>query len=155
MPRRLTNGLTLLSAVVCVGSLLLLGRSWFRSDQVGVSIGQGRLWLTVIEAQIIVAWDPSAVLPPSFESYDAARMRPARDWVWRRSLTGIRALGVGWNLTGSQDERLILPLWLLPLLTAIAPVRWLLRRNNAGRGFPIAGTTESEGRAEGEVRVTK
>ena len=77
--------------------------------------------------------------PPSFVQFplDAARLRPAVDNVWRR-LRGIRALGVGWNMTGVQDEWLILPLWLLPLLTAIPPARWWrARRRASGTGFAV------------------
>ena len=32
MPKRIANGLTLLSAVVCVGSAMLVGRSFYRYD---------------------------------------------------------------------------------------------------------------------------
>ena len=137
MRKRIANVLGLLCAVVCVTSALWVVRSCFSSDQAGVSIGQGRLWLATIDAQLIVAWDPSAVLPPSFDSVDAAGLRPALDTVWS-GLRGIRALGIGWNLTGLQDERLILPLWLLPLLTAIPSVRWWhARRRASGAGFDV------------------
>ena len=137
MPKRVANVLTLLCAVVCVTSALWVVRSRFRVDQAGLTIGQGRLWLTVIDAQVIVAWDSSALLPPSFDSFDAARLRPAADSVWPR-MRGIRALGIGWNTTGAMDERLILPLWLLALLTAIPPVRWWrARRRASGAGFEV------------------
>jgi hypothetical protein len=33
---------------------------------------------------------------------------------------------------------IVLPLWLLPILTAILPVRWwLIRRRRGGREFPV------------------
>jgi hypothetical protein len=121
MLQRIRTALVLLSAVVCIGSAFLAVRSCFRSDQAGLTVRQSRLWLTVLDAQLIIALDPAVVLPPSFDTYDAAKVRPAADTVWP-NMTGIRPLGIGWNMTGTQDERLILPLWLLPLLTAIPPV---------------------------------
>src|SRR5688500_6676803 len=137
MPKRVANVLTLFCAVVCVTAALWVVRSYFRADQAGISIGQGRLWLSVIDAQIVAGWDPSAVLPPSVDSLDAARLRPVLDAVWRR-LRGIRALGVGWSMTGVQDEWGVLPLWLIPLLTAIPPVRWWrARRRASGAGFAV------------------
>ena len=145
MPKRVVNGLTVLSAAVCLLSLILVARSCFRADQAGFAAGRARLWFSAIDAQLIVAWDPSAVFPASFvvpalfDSYDAARLRPAFDTVWPR-MTGIRALGIGWNLSAAMDERAILPLWLVPLLTAILPVRWWrARRRDAGRGFSVEG----------------
>jgi hypothetical protein len=138
MLQRARNALTLLSAAVCVIAAIWVGRSYFRMDQVGVSIGQGRLWLTTLDAQVIIAWDaPNAPVRPFFQSYDASKMRPAAALLWSR-LRGIRALGVGWNLSGTQDERLVLPLWLLALLTAIPPVRWWrARRRCETRGFAV------------------
>ena len=137
MLNRARSALALLSAVVCVGSALLVGRSFFRTDQAGISIGPGRLWLGAIDAQLVVAWDPSAVLPASFISRNASDMRPALDALWG-GLSGVRPLGVGWNLTGAIDERAVLPLWLVPLLAAVAPVRWWRkRRRYAGRGFVV------------------
>ncbi|HEV2295479.1 MAG TPA: hypothetical protein VGR35_16640 [Tepidisphaeraceae bacterium] len=54
-------------------------------------------------------------------------------------MRGSRWLGIGWGGV-SEQKLLILPLWLLPLLTAIAPVRWLLkRRRERGRGFAVEG----------------
>ena len=153
MPKRVANALTLICAVVSVTAALWAVRSYFRADQAGLSVGQGRLWLTVIDAQIIAGWDPSvglppASLPPSFDSFDAARLRPAVDSVWPR-LRGIRALGIGWNTTGALDERLILPLWLLALLTAIPPVRWWrARRRASGAGFEVLAAPANAKAAE-------
>lgn len=138
MLERVRSALALMCVVVCVGSAAWMARSCFRSDQAGLSVGQGRLWLTTIDAKLVIAWDPSAILPPSFDTYDTASLRLALDTVWS-NMSGIRALGIGWNMTGSQDERLILPLWLLPLLTAIPSVQWWrrARARQAVRGFSV------------------
>jgi hypothetical protein len=148
MMKRSRNVLTVLSAVVFALSLMLAVRSCFRTDQAGAFIGRGRLWLVTVDAQLAVVWDPSAAPPlatlsPSFESHDAAKLRPVLDTVWPR-MTGIRALGIGWNVRESMDERLILPLWLVPLLSAILPIRWWQARQRDGRrGFIVETVTHA------------
>jgi hypothetical protein len=132
MPRRIANGLTLLSAVVCAGSAMLVGRSWFRVDMVNVPI---RLRAVTVDGQLLLMHGP--YLRASYETGHAAWIRPHVDDVWG-DLRGVRWLGVGWGTSGVKV--LILPFWLLPLLTAIPPVRWWrARRRKGGQGFAIDG----------------
>ena len=139
MPKRIANGLTLLSAVVCVGSAMLVGRSLFQADEFFVPLGQeGGLWMGTLDGQLMLGSDPSTF---NFEhlSFPAWEGRRELDDSWRE-LTGIRWIGIGW---GKLRDRafLILPLWLVPLLTAIPPVRWWrARRRNVTRGFAVERT---------------
>ncbi|HEV2293867.1 MAG TPA: hypothetical protein VGR35_08415 [Tepidisphaeraceae bacterium] len=138
MPRRLANGLTLLSAVVCVGSAMWVGRSFVRIDYATIPIDK-RSFARAVQADGYVF---------------VARFRGTGDWdyhsghtrVWireqfRHKLRGEK--GIPWVMVwgGSSGQKyLILPLWLLPLLTAIGPVWWWRkRRREAGRGFAVEG----------------
>jgi hypothetical protein len=141
MPKRLANGLTLLSAVVCVGSAMLVGRSFFRSDFVRVPVGnENECGAGTSPGQLVIWHDPV----PSYLRYDSADPATTRkdlDEIWPE-LTGIRWIG-GWgryDFGAGIEDVVILPLWLLPLLTAIAPVRWYrARRREGGRGFAVKG----------------
>src|SRR5688572_8582056 len=121
MPKRIANGLTLLSAVVCVGSALLVGRSFAYKDGVGIRAGprsaggawsvHGQLWLSH------TGWLPPHsmryVRPITFHSqsvrgWGIGVREPDWKYMW-----GNRWLGVGGGrVLGTR--RLILPLWLLP-----------------------------------------
>jgi hypothetical protein len=138
MPKRIANGLTLLSAVVCVGSALLVGRSWFRFDSVIVPIGgENVFWAATCQGQMLLSHfqDPAASLE---HISDELPPRDEVDRLWR-DLRGVRWAGIGWG-SYKGEKVLILPLWLLPLLTAIPPVRWYrARRRAGGRGFAVEG----------------
>ncbi|HEV2293203.1 MAG TPA: hypothetical protein VGR35_05065 [Tepidisphaeraceae bacterium] len=147
MPRRLANGLTLLSAVVCVGSAMLVGRSFWRVDTVTVPVGrttqgaiaaaEGQLWLIGVRARTSFSYEELEYTPS---------LRSEIGSIWGE-LHGIRWLGSGYGRYGGTTY-LILPLWLLPLLTAIPPVWWWRkRRRDGGRGFAVqAVLAESAGR---------
>jgi hypothetical protein len=55
MRRRVVNVLAVVSAVVCVLSLMLVGRSVFRSDRLAVPIGQNNtFWAATIDGQLVI-----------------------------------------------------------------------------------------------------
>ena len=140
MPKRLANGLTLLSAVVCVLSAMLVGRSVFRMDSVFLPLGRERGGsIHVMDGRLFVARFPHGA-DYDYESRTTAEVRPTLNWVWA-SRPGIPWLGIGWHGPDTYGYRyLVLPLWLLPLLTAIPPVRWWrARRREGGRGFAVEG----------------
>jgi hypothetical protein len=137
MRQRLWNGLTLLSAVICLGSLLWVGRSVVLCDWVDVPLGQScSVVARSIDAQLWLGYAPFPV-DLNYGSDSAADARPAFATV-RQDLSGLPWLGIGWRIDGPW-KYLVLPLWLLPLVTAILPVRWFLRRRRPGegRGFEV------------------
>ena len=139
MPKRIANGLTLLSAVVCVGSALLVVRSFFLADSLYVPIGPARCCVAVTIDGAVMLLHELSFGGFSHSTGSAAEVRSeTSDAIWN-GLTGIKRLGIGWGyLIGTQI--LVLPLWLLPLLTAIPPVRWhRARRREGGRGFAVEG----------------
>ena len=140
MPKRATNALTLLSVVVCVGSAMLVGRSFFRVDALTVPMGQQNSGgASTVNGTLMLSHGP---LPQQFRFWSPpiAASREVHDVIWRR-LGGVRWLGIGWGSIGyppHSQQFIILPLWLLPLLTAIGPVRWWRkRRRGGGRGFSV------------------
>ncbi|HEV2295258.1 MAG TPA: hypothetical protein VGR35_15505 [Tepidisphaeraceae bacterium] len=143
MPSRLANGLTLLSAVVCVGSAMWVGRSMFVADIVGLPVEKNNGCLGVtIHAQmwLVLDWSTREFF---YSSRRAAELGADEEEIWSAAW-GIQWLGLGWGSIGKQTF-LILPLWLLPLLTAIAPVWWWRkRRRDGGRGFPVEGAAPAE-----------
>ena len=138
MPKRLANGLTLLSAVVCVGSAMLVGRSFFWADSLWI-VGHVQIGITTIDGLGFV----SARGRPAhkgtwlfrFDKKDSGMLRPEVDRVWLR-MQGVRWLRLGFD---APSHEILLPLWPLPLLTAIPPVRWWRARwREGGRGFAVA-----------------
>ena len=138
MPKRIANALTLLSAVVCVGSAMVVGRSLFRYDAVVIPMDPDTsLGVGAIDATVIVWLGLGTGRVVRF-SLSIGNSRAGFDTVWQ-TLTGIRWLGIGWGIYGGHFI-LILPLWLVPIVTAVAPARWWrARRRGAGRGFPVEG----------------
>jgi len=135
MPKRAANGLTLLSAVVCAGSLLLVGRSFFRCDSLSISaVKETVSSVGTIDGQLWLLHGP-AYRFTFYSSQPVAAVRAGVSMTWGY-LRGFPRLGIGW---GSMFEwkYLILPLWLLPVLTAIPPARWWRARRRGGRGFPV------------------
>ncbi|HEV2296468.1 MAG TPA: hypothetical protein VGR35_21670 [Tepidisphaeraceae bacterium] len=145
MPRGLAIGLTLLSAVVCVLSLMLVVRSTVRGDMLELRLSSTTtVGAVTLDGQALLWRGRYSSNPRSFyNSQDAASLRPRQDEIWD-AVSGIPWLGVGWGIAAPHYV-VILPLWLLPLLTAIAPVRWWRRRRGErGRGFGVvvsAGVT--------------
>jgi hypothetical protein len=146
MPRRLLHVLTILSAVICVGSLLLVVRSFIRMDTVGFPTGTtSACGVFSLDGQVNL-WherDDDGGSYAFFHSSKPASVsrRFFSDELWSGDsrITGIRWLGIGWgNVDGSKF--LVLPLWLLPLLTAILPVRWWRGRRLHTRGFTVVET---------------
>jgi hypothetical protein len=135
MRRRVVNVLVLVSAVVCVLSLMLVGRSVFRSDQLAVPIGQNNtFWAATIDGQLVL-WHVSGYLLEYF-STSTAEERPDVDNLWK-GLTGIRWLGIGWGSPFGWKV-VVLPLWVVPIVTAVLPVWWWrVRRRAGGRGFAV------------------
>jgi hypothetical protein len=144
MPKRIANGLTLLSAVVCVRSALLVGRSWFRVDLVGTPLGQGHGGAYTLDGRLFL-WQSRRV-PEFFHYYhseSAERLRYGLSTSWRE-IARVPWLSLGWH--NGEPRCLVLPLWLLPLLTAIPPVRWWrARRREGGRGFAVDGVAPRGG----------
>ena len=137
MPKRIANGLTLLSAVMCVGSAMLVGRSWLRADSVYVPIGQASVGVAITVDGTVMLLHAT-----SFRAFGFGYASETYDGLWQR-LTGIRWLGFGWGSLPVGITVLVLPLWLLPLLTAIPPVRWYrARRREGGRGFAVEGAAD-------------
>jgi hypothetical protein len=154
MRKRLWNGLALLSAVVCVVSLLLVGRSVVRHDSVGMPLGQNYVTAFSIDAQLwLQFWLAYVPFREAYElNYDsgsAADVRPALA-DRRQVMSGLPWLGLGWGSDG-WGKYLLLPLWLLPLVTAIPPVLWWRRRRRAGggRGFEVLPPADRASAGEG------
>jgi len=133
--------LTLASAVICSGSLLLVVRSVFRADVIEATTNgypYASAGMATVNGQFWLLWSP--VLPfdrPYTWRYDverAATVRPRLNQHWSK-VWGIRWVGIGCGM--SPYRILILPLWILPVLTAIPPARWWHMRRRATRGFPI------------------
>ena len=137
----LSNILVLMSAVVCALSLMLVVRSFFRADIVdlplGSDIGAG---VATIDGKVLIVLIEG---PPRF-SYETHRTQPSSELrVFLAGLIdhGISWLGIGWGDVWA--DCVLLPLWLVPLLTAIAPLRWWIRRHRrSARGFPVIQPTE-------------
>jgi hypothetical protein len=145
MPRRPLHVLSLVSAVVCVLSLVVVGRSFVRSDVVFVPIGHdSTCYFVSVHGQMALA-HVRAYRDFKYASVDTANVRPAIDRVWQ-NLAGIRWLGIGWGY-----RMVVLPLWLVPVVTAVLPVRWwvIRRRAGGGRGFAVEVAGESAVGTEG------
>jgi hypothetical protein len=132
MPRRPLHVLTLASAVICVGSLILVGRTFFRADRVIIKTGQGVSWAEALDGQLLLEdYRYNYPTPPlAFTAYDATsrrRMLRAR-WVGGE-IKGVRWIGFGFDVTSNPAMKvLVLPLWPVPILTAILPIKWWRQR---------------------------
>src|SRR5262245_32799279 len=134
MSRRTLHVLTLASAVICVASLVLVARSVFRVDVIealtsGYPYAGGGM--ATVNGQCWLVWHfGSRPLDNRYHlNYQTERtpaIRPRLDQLWSQAW-GVRWLGVG---AGTSPQRvLILPLWLVPIVTAILPLkRWRRRR---------------------------
>jgi hypothetical protein len=134
MRRRVVKIVTLVSAIICVGSLLLVGRSFVRVDVVGGPLGQSSSGgITSIEGELVL-WYDVYHQPFGYFSATPGELRHIQYLLWA-DIQGIRWLSVGWGVSGGERV-LVLPLWLMPIVTAILPVRWWVRRRREGRrGF--------------------
>jgi hypothetical protein len=150
MPKRIANGLTLLSAVVCVGSAMLVAGSWRWVNAVTIPLegGRGGIGAYVIDGRLHL-WRTRIGLHTyqrggtyyrfSYQISSAAQFRLGRGQSWRE-MAGVHWLGIGWYTTPGP-KIFLLPVWLLPLLTAIPPLRWYrARRRQGGRGFAVEGS---------------
>jgi hypothetical protein len=140
MRRRVMNLLTLVSAVVCVGSALLVGRSFWWADILRVPTGEASGWvLGTVDARLEVSY-VEFPLKLEYLSVRSIFIVANQDQYWKQ-LTGVRWLRLGWGSPVGVVTVLILPLWLAPILTAILPVRWWVRRRReGGRGFEVEKT---------------
>ncbi|MDQ3441335.1 MAG: hypothetical protein M3478_13400 [Planctomycetota bacterium] len=147
MPRRMANVLTLVSAVVCVGSAMVVGRSFFREDQVYSSNAQNHVVAQTTCGQLFLRHHhPTFASKTPWWSWSVSHRRVVSrrdlvdlDFLWGK-FPGVRWV-ICWGSFGAWERFrfVILPLWLLPLLTAIAPARWWWkRREHRRRGFPVA-----------------
>ena len=129
----------LLSAVVCVGSAMLVGRSFFRVDRLTFPVAdESNGWAATVSGYVLAVFNDR---PPrgafKYDTFGVDVFYHVRDWFEDRS--GVPWL-VAWDTRG-WAVMLVLPLWLLPLLTAIPPVRWYrARRRERGRGFAVEGS---------------
>jgi hypothetical protein len=140
MPKRARNALTLLSAVVCVLSLGFMVRSFFRLDHAGMSISRLDAYITTHNGLLTLAGGQHVALHPVgpyYKSMESAWAPGFRGPLWKDLIT----LRLDWGREDG-DTVLVLPLWLLPLLTAIPLVRWWrARRRNVGAGFAVLPVT--------------
>jgi hypothetical protein len=136
MRRRVVNVLAGVSAVVCVLSLGVVGRSFFWSDALWVPIGQNNACgAGTFDGQVMLGHAPHSRRFEYF-SESASEGGPALNVLWR-DMTGIRWLGIGWG-TPLGYTILILPLWVVPIVSAVLPVWWWrVRRRAGGRGFEV------------------
>jgi hypothetical protein len=141
MPKRLLHVLTFASAVVCAGSFLLVVRSFFRVDVVeAITNGYPSAFAGVatVNGQFCLASSPAIPLDQSYQwNYEverAATIRPRLDEYWS-NMWGVRWVGIG---CGTSPYRiLVLPLWIVPILTAIPPARWWRLHRLRTRGFAV------------------
>ncbi len=144
MPKRAANVLTLVSAVVCAGSVLFVARSFLRLDSMHVGFGERNVFMAIImDAQLFLRHHtPTFAGGNSFSHHSRGvrkKDRAEQDRMWR-NFSGVRWV-ICWGAYGRWERFrfVILPLWLVPLLAAILPVRWgRTRRRDGGRGFPVA-----------------
>jgi hypothetical protein len=152
MRNRPLHVLSLVSAVVCVLSLGLVGRSFYRADVMVAPIWQA-------SEHVVFALDGKVVLTQVSRTYDRwtcfsvhpSGYRELVESFWRK-VAGIRWLGIGWGGTAGWWNILILPLWLVPVVTAVLPVRWWVIRRRARawrRGFAVEVAVESSAGKEG------
>jgi hypothetical protein len=136
MRRRVVNVLAVVSAVVCVLSLSVVGRSFFWADQVRVPMGQQNTYYArTVDGQLLVM-HISARSELQYSSTSTAEERPTIAATWR-AMTRIRWLGIGW-ITHLGTTVVIVPLWPVPIVTAVLPVWWWrVRRRAGGRGFEV------------------
>jgi hypothetical protein len=156
MSRRPLHVLSLVSAVVCVLSLGLVGRSFFRMDQVRFPIAgneqsyfpddydadqRKRHFLCIgstMDGRMTLEFIP-AYRSWGYASARTGEVRPLINRSFGQHMTGIRWLGIGWGTTIEGISFVLLPLWLVPVVTAVLPVRWwvIRRRAGGGRGFAV------------------
>jgi hypothetical protein len=132
MPRRLLYVLTFASAVICVLSLGLVVRSFFRLDAVVIPVGESVVGAFTIDARLCL-WKRAH---PGRDFFFYPYPRSAfinygtyRDW---DAAKRARWLNLGWNFT-TIEKNVFLPLWLVPIVSAILPVRWWRRHRSHSR----------------------
>jgi hypothetical protein len=135
MRARLLHIVTLASMVICAASLALVGRSFFRADEAHVPIGlHNKLGVATVDGKLTL-WHGKYSSEWSYSSGSVAIARRAYD-NWSQTASGVPSVGIGWQAPSGR-QYLVLPLWLLPLLSAILPLRWWRRRRSHTRGFPV------------------
>jgi hypothetical protein len=137
MRRRVMTVVTVVSAVVCVGSLLLVGRSMLRWDLVAMPLGDEQACGAYTSAGRLVLWHASYHQRLAHGSGSGSSGRPELEWFWEHEVRGVRWMGIGWGpFNGLQV--LVGPLWPVAMVTAILPVWWWGRRRREGRrGFEV------------------
>jgi hypothetical protein len=96
MRRRVVNVLAVVSAVVCVLSLSLVGRSFVRADTLWVPIGQVNSYAATTREGIVALVHVRRNTEFHYSSTSPALERADYEAVWQ-DLTGIRWLGIGWG----------------------------------------------------------
>jgi len=124
--------------------MIWVGRSWFYADVMGgMKIAPGIVAEAVtVDGLFVLDWRRGR---RSFDYYSnsAKDYRPVLDQIWD-NVPGVRWLGVGWR--GGWFKVVILPLWLVPVLTAILPLRWwrLHRSRHQTYGFEVVEPTADQ-----------
>jgi hypothetical protein len=146
VPRRLLHVLTFASAVICVGSLLLVGRSIFRVD----GVDGGRWWAATIDGHVIIYVEPPRPTrhePLSYVgSQAAAPFREIRERLLNHRPSAVRWLRIGRVDVMKGVSVTILPFWPVTIVAAILPLRWWRRRRARvhARGFPVVDATAEQ-----------
>jgi hypothetical protein len=141
MAKRPLNVLTLISAMMCVATAGVVGRSFVRMDVVHVPIGKSSsAEVQTIDGRFRAIY-PTKIQRRLFRhfTYETAQYR-RHVAGWAEKSSGLPKVGIAWARSASGAAIILLPLWLLALLTAILPLRWLLlgwARRRGGRGFAV------------------
>src|SRR5690349_1709149 len=122
MPKRMLHVLTLASAVICLGSLVWVGRSLARLDDATFSFAGGTIYNAyTIDGRLVVT--RRNLITPRYFAYRSDPASLYRQGL-RMSWEETPGLGIRWERFSRDGFFLGLPLWLLPIVCAIPPVRW-------------------------------
>jgi len=143
MLRRLRNGLSLASAVICLGSLILIGCSILRMDRVAFSFGGGISYSAHLVDGTLELARRSTDLGRFFlyMKYSSAERRFIRSRGGTPPyMTRVRWTGIAWGAIPGYGRYLTLPLWIVPIVAAVPPICWWRRRRTrACLGFAVEG----------------
>jgi hypothetical protein len=137
MRRRVVNVLAVVSAVVCVLSLSLVGRSLCcRSDAVWIGIGGWTYYVRTSDGQLVAHRSANTAFSRfGYNSVRHAGTLSSFMMTWEE-VNGIQGI-VNWG-TARGMPIIILPLWVVPIVSAVLPVWWWRVRRRAGwRGFAV------------------
>ncbi len=149
--RWIFNGVTLLSAVLCVASAGLWARSYWRYDSVAVPAGNLAFWYEAVSGRVqltgmrIVADSEAEIEVESvkIDSREAGYFRYATS----DDHGGSRWFAFNTTALGSRvwERQVIMPhavpAVIFAILPAITAIRWHRRRRTSAHGFPVAAVS--------------